>query len=64
MYTAQMLQEEGHELLIHSKSAAEEYRQASLNAGVSLDADSEEAVTATCNALQNNARIREALGKA
>lgn len=56
-----MLREEGHELLIHSKSAAEEYRNATKEAGVSLDAADDAATTATCNALQTNARVRESL---
>ncbi|CDJ28535.1 uncharacterized protein EMH_0001700 [Eimeria mitis] len=51
-----MLQEEGHELLIHSKSATEEYREAYLKAGVSIDDAEEEGLVAACNALQANAR--------
>ncbi|CDJ58663.1 endonuclease/exonuclease/phosphatase domain-containing protein, putative [Eimeria maxima] len=71
-----MLQEEGHELLIHSKSAAEEYKKASINAGLSFDVQEEEggeggggggggggdkSLINTCNALHNNARVRETL---
>ncbi|KAL8450184.1 hypothetical protein Emag_003338 [Eimeria magna] len=56
-----VLREQGHELLIHSKSTAEEYRRATKEAGVSLDAAGEAAALATCKALQTNARIRESL---
>ncbi|KAL8433305.1 hypothetical protein ACSSS7_003989 [Eimeria intestinalis] len=56
-----ILREQGHELLIHSKSAAEEYRKATKEARVSLEAAGEAAALATCKALQANARIRESL---
>ncbi|CDJ41875.1 endonuclease/exonuclease/phosphatase domain-containing protein, putative [Eimeria tenella] len=56
-----MLQQEGHELLIHSKSAFEEYRQATEAAGVPFGASTDDELTATCKALQNNARVRESL---
>lgn len=62
MHTAQMIQEPGHELIIHSKGAAEEYRVASeyvSNNGINGD---DAAENATCLALQSNARVRESLG--
>ncbi|KAL8271658.1 hypothetical protein Esti_004408 [Eimeria stiedai] len=56
-----VLKEQGHELLIHSKSATEEYKKATQEAGVSPGAAGEAAALATCKALQTNARIRESL---
>ncbi|KAL8436264.1 hypothetical protein Efla_007072 [Eimeria flavescens] len=56
-----MIREQGHELLIHSKSAAAEYRKAAEEAGMSLTAAGDAAATAACKALQTDARVRESL---
>lgn len=61
--------------MIHSKSAAEEFRAAAKEAGLSFSAAAaaaaagsaataaaDAAATATCNALQSKARLREILG--
>ncbi|OEH74453.1 endonuclease exonuclease phosphatase domain-containing [Cyclospora cayetanensis] len=56
-----MLHEEGHELLIHPKSAAVEYEAATAAAGVPLDAAGEATLAATCRAIRKNSIVRQSL---